>query len=264
MTDSVHHDTETAPRHATPGSAAPTPLLDVTHLSVRYDGVQAVTDVSFALHPGEVLAVIGANGAGKTSLLNAITGIIPKAAGHVRYAGSNIDRAQPEELVRAGITLVPERRELFAALSVQDNLRLGAYHRIMSGQRAAVQGDLARTYHIFPRLAERRQQLAGTMSGGEQQMLAVGRAIMSRPQLLLLDEPSLGLAPLIVEEIFRVLAELKTQGTTLLLIEQNARAALKLADHGLVLETGEVVLRAPARELLDHPRVTEAYLGLGA
>ena len=232
-------------------------------MSVRYGGVQALSNASLSVRKGELVTVIGANGAGKTSLLNAVMGIIPKHEGRVTYAGEDISRAVPEGLVEKGITLVPERRELFAALSAEDNLRLGAFHRFRKRDKTIKQ-DLAQVYETFPRLAERKKQLAGTMSGGEQQMLAIGRAVMSRPQLLLLDEPSLGLAPLIVKEIFRVVEGLKAQGVTVLLIEQNAKAALRLADYGYLLETGEVVLGASAAELANHERVAEAYLGLSA
>ena len=237
--------------------------LEVENLSVRYGGVHALSGVSLKVRKGALVTVIGANGAGKSSLLNAITGVIPKHAGSVVYGGEDISSAAPETLVGKGLTLVPERRELFAALSVLDNLRLGAYHRFLK-RDSSIRESLARVFDTFPRLAERKNQLAGTMSGGEQQMLALGRAMMSGPKLLLLDEPSLGLAPLIVEEIFRVVQNLKAQGTTVLLIEQNARAALKLADYGYLLETGEVVLGAPAGELMHHERVVEAYLGLSS
>ena len=236
-------------------------VLEVENLSVRYGGVHALDNVSLKVRKGALVTVIGANGAGKSSLLNAITGIIPKHAGSVVYGGEDISSAAPETLVGKGLTLVPERRELFAALSVVDNLRLGAYHRFLK-RDTRIRESMAYVFDTFPRLAERKNQLAGTMSGGEQQMLALGRAMMSGPKLLLLDEPSLGLAPLIVEEIFRVVQNLKAQGTTVLLIEQNARAALKLADYGYLLETGEVVLGAPAGELMHHERVVEAYLGL--
>ncbi|WHZ09846.1 MAG: branched-chain amino acid ABC transporter, ATP-binding protein LivF [Burkholderiaceae bacterium] len=234
-------------------------LLKIEGLEVHYGGVQALTDVSLSVRRGEVVTVIGANGAGKSSLLNAIVGVVPAQATALRYAGADISRMSPEALVRRGITLVPERRELFADLTVEDNLRLGAYTRSKDG---SVREDLAQVYSIFPRLAERKRQRANTMSGGEQQMLAVGRAMMAKPQLLLLDEPSLGLAPLIVQEIFRVLGQLKEAGTTVLVIEQNARAALNLADYGYVLETGKVVLSAPADELFNDSRVREAYLGV--
>ena len=236
-------------------------VLEVQSLSVRYGGVQALSRVSLSVRKGELVTVIGANGAGKSSLLNAVMGIVPKCEGSVVYESEDISRAVPEGLVEKGITLVPERRELFASLSVEDNLRLGAFHRFRKRDKG-IKEDLAQVYDTFPRLAERKKQLAGTMSGGEQQMLAIGRAVMSRPRLLLLDEPSLGLAPLIVKEIFCVLENLKAQGVTVLLIEQNAKAALRLADYGYLLETGEVVLGAFAKELANHERVAEAYLGL--
>ena len=239
------------------------PLLRVEGLSVRYGGVQALNDVSLTVERGTLVSVIGANGAGKTSLLNALTGVVPKAAGRVVYDGVDITRAAPEDLVPRGVTLVPERRELFAALNVADNLQLGAYHRYARRGRG-IREDLARVYETFPRLGERKKQLAGTLSGGEQQMLAIGRAMMSSPKLLLLDEPSLGLAPLIVKAIFEVVARLRAEGTTVLLIEQNARAALRLADYAYLLETGEVVAGAPAAELAQDERVARAYLGLGA
>ncbi len=240
---------------------ASSPLLKVEGLSVRYGGVQALAGVSLEVMPGSLVTVIGANGAGKTSLLNAVTGVVPKQSGRVFYRGEDISRSEPETLVGRGVTLVPERRELFAALSVRDNLQLGAFHRYQKRDKG-IREDLERVFATFPRLEERKGQLAGTMSGGEQQMLALGRAMMSRPRLLLLDEPSLGLAPLIVQEIFRVIRRLLQEGTTILLIEQNARAALNLADYGYLLETGEVVLSAPAAELMRDPRVAEAYLGL--
>jgi len=235
-------------------------LLRIEDLDVLYGGVQALHGVSLSVREGEVVSVIGANGAGKTSLLSAIVGVVPAQVSVLNYAGRNIAGRAPESLVRDGITLVPEHRELFSDLTVQDNLRLGAFHRRRKGDR--VEDDLAQVYSIFPRLAERKRQRAGTMSGGEQQMLAMGRALMAKPRLLLLDEPSLGLAPLIVQEIFRVLEQLRAEGTTVLLIEQNARAALKLADYGYVLETGEVILGAPAAELADDERIQQAYLGM--
>lgn len=237
-------------------------LLVVRDLDVRYGGVQALNGVNVSVLEGELVTVIGANGAGKSSLLNAVVGVVPKAGGSVEFGGQEITDAIPEELVGSGVVLVPERRELFPALPVEDNLRLGAFARMSDGRQAMAE-ELERVYATFPRLGERRRQLAGTMSGGEQQMLAMGRAMMARPRLLLLDEPSLGLAPLIVEEIFRVIAELRASGTTVLLIEQNARMALKLADHAYLLETGSVLLGAPAAELAGDPRVVQAYLGLG-
>jgi len=243
-------------------ASSPDVVLRVHGLSVRYGGVEALHEVHLSVREGELVSVIGANGAGKSSLLNAVVGLTPKAGGLVWAFGRDITHDTPEALVGRGVVLVPERRELFAALSVRDNLRLGAFTRSQRGD-TRVRDDLDRVYATFPRLAERRRQLAGTMSGGEQQMLAVGRAMMARPRLLLLDEPSLGLAPLIVEEIFHVVRALKEGGSTVLLIEQNARAALRMADHGYLLETGEVVLGAPAAELARDPRVARAYLGVG-
>ena len=235
-------------------------LLQVNELHVHYGGVQALNDVSLSVRASEVVTVIGANGAGKSSLLNAIVGLVPSQASGLHYAGDDISGISPEALVRRGVTLVPERRELFPGLTVHDNLRLGSFHR--RRHSAEVRSDLEQVYAIFPRLAERKEQRAVTMSGGEQQMLAVGRAMMTRPRLLLLDEPSLGLAPLIVQDIFHVLGQLKAAGTTVLLIEQNARAALKLADYAYVLETGELILGAPAEDMARNARVQEAYLGM--
>ena len=244
------------------GAAAgqPEAMLLVEGLSVRYGGVTALDAVDLSVPRGELVAVIGANGAGKSSLVNAVVGIVPKAAGRVLLDGEDVSRESPERLVAKGVVLVPERRELFAALSVDDNLQLGAYSRYLRGERA-FGSSLAQVYETFPQLADRRRQLAGTLSGGEQQMLAMGRAMMAQPRLLLLDEPSLGLAPLIVEEIFRVVESLRAAGTTVLLIEQNARAALRLADRGYLLETGNVLLSAPAAELAQDERVASAYLG---
>ena len=241
--------------------AASDQALLVTHdLTVRYGGVEALNAVNVSVLEGELVTVIGANGAGKSSLVNSVVGVVPKAGGRVEFAGDDITAAQPEELVGEGVVLVPERRELFPALPVEDNLRLGAYARARMGRKVIAE-ELDRVYTTFPRLAERRRQLAGTMSGGEQQMLAMGRAMMASPRLLLLDEPSLGLAPLIVEEIFNVVAKLRDSGATVLLIEQNARAALRLADHAYLLEAGNVRLGASAKDMADDERVATAYLG---
>ena len=242
------------------GATATPPLLAVEGLSVRYGGVLALDAVDLSVGRGQLVTVIGANGAGKSSLVNAVVGVVPKAGGRVLVDGEDVTRSTPEALVGRGVVLVPERRELFAALSVDDNLRLGAYRRYLRGERD-LKASLDEVYATFPQLGARRRQLAGTMSGGEQQMLAIGRAMMARPRLLLLDEPSLGLAPLIVEEIFRVVGALRDAGATVLLIEQNARAALRLADHGYLLETGTVLLSAPAAELARDERVASAYLG---
>jgi branched-chain amino acid transport system ATP-binding protein len=235
-------------------------MLSVTNLSVHYGAVEAVRDVSFFVKAGEVVTLIGPNGAGKTTTLLALMNILA-ATGDVTYDGQPLRGKSTESLVAQGLILVPEKRELFADMSVEDNLRLGAYARYRRGDKN-LKDDLVQVYDLFPRLQERRRQLAGTMSGGEQQMLAVGRALMGRPQLLMLDEPSLGLAPLIVQEIFSILLRLKRGGTTILLVEQNARAALKLADRGYVLDAGELVLEGAASDLAQDPRVLESYLGI--
>ncbi len=237
-------------------------ILEVENLTVRYGAVEAVRNVSFYVEEGEVVTLIGPNGAGKTTTLMALAGLLP-ALGRVTYRGRPALGRTTEALAADGLVLVPERRELFAELSVEDNLLLGAFTRYRRGERD-LKASLEHVYGLFPRLYERRRQLAGTMSGGEQQMLAIGRALMAKPRLLMLDEPSLGLAPLIVQEIFRTLAQLKQHGTTILLVEQNAKAALALADRGYVLETGEIQLSGPARELAQDPRVLESYLGLRA
>ncbi|GAA6754632.1 ABC transporter ATP-binding protein [Thermus thalpophilus] len=234
-------------------------MLRVEGLSVRYGPLEAVRGVSFHLREGEALAVIGPNGAGKTSLLRGLLGLA-RTEGRVALDGEVLVRRSPEDLLRRGLVLVPEGRALFPGLSVEDNLRLGGFLRFRKGED--LRPDLARVYGLFPRLKERRGQLAGTLSGGEQQMLAIGRALMARPRLFLLDEPSLGLAPLMVREIYRILAALKGEGVTLLVVEQNAKVALELADRGLVLEAGEVALEGSAKELWQNPKVVEAYLGL--
>jgi branched-chain amino acid transport system ATP-binding protein len=244
---------------ARPPSGAP--LLEVRGLSVRYGKVTAVRDVSLSVAEGRIATVIGPNGAGKTTLLAAVAGLLPAAGGEVRLDGQDVTGAPVEENAARGLALVPETRELFTGMSVEDNLVLGAFplRRAGRGARAAL---LAEVYGIFPRLQERRGQLAGTLSGGERQMLALGRALMSRPRLLLLDEPSLGLAPLVVREIFQIVTRLRERGVSILLVEQNARAALQIADEGFVLETGEVTLAGSAADLAGDPRVIETYLGL--
>jgi len=237
-------------------------ILDVRHLSVAYGKVEALHDVSLTIRRGEIVTVIGPNGAGKTTLLSALMGLLP-ASGEIVYMGSAQRREREvEDLVRHGMTLVPEKRELFAEMSVEDNLLLGAFDRYRTGHRDHME-TMDEVFELFPRLEERRVQLAGTLSGGERQMLAMGRALMAKPRLLMLDEPSLGLAPLIIKEIFRIIAELKETGVAILLVEQNARAALHIADYGYVLETGEVSLAGPSSELAADPRVIESYLGLG-
>jgi branched-chain amino acid transport system ATP-binding protein len=236
-------------------------ILRVDALSASYGGVEALHGVSLALKPGEIATVIGPNGAGKTTLLNAIMGVIP-SRGAVVFAGERLGSLEVEARLRRGLCLVPEKRELFASMSVADNLELGAFSRREG--RAARQAAIEEVYGLFPRLKERRAQLAGTLSGGERQMLAMGRALMARPKVLMLDEPSLGLAPLIVAEIFRIVSELRARGTAILLVEQNARAALEVADHALVLELGAVTLAGPSRVLANDPRVHAAYFGAAA
>ncbi len=238
------------------------PLLDVRDLCVAYGKVEAVHRVALRVEEGRIVTVIGPNGAGKTTLLAALMGMLP-ARGSVGYAGKEMTRIEPEQRVNRGLCLVPERRELFAAMTVEDNLLLGAFHRYRKRDKA-IATDFEQVYQLFPRLHERRRQLAGTLSGGERQMLALGRALMSRPRLLMLDEPSLGLAPLIVRDIFRVIAGLRKTGVSILLVEQNARAALQVADYGYVLETGEIALEGPSAELASNPRVIESYLGLAS
>jgi branched-chain amino acid transport system ATP-binding protein len=234
-------------------------LLDIVDLHVAYGKVEAVHGVSLTVAEGSIVTVIGPNGAGKTTLLAAIMGLLP-SRGDIVYAGARVNRMSVEERVAQRMCLVPERRELFAAMTVADNLELGAFHRHRARDRT-----LAKTrdevYQRFPRLAERRVQLAGTLSGGERQMLALGRALMAAPRLLLLDEPSLGLAPLIVKEIFSIIAALRAAGVSILLVEQNARAALQIASHGYVLETGTVALAGPSVEISRDVRVAATYLG---
>lgn len=235
-----------------------TTLLSVTDLHVSYGKVEVVSGVSLEVQAGHIVTVIGPNGAGKTTLLAALIGLLP-SKGESWYDAQDLRILSTEERVRRGICLVPERRELFTEMTVADNLVLGAYTRW--GDREAVQRDLQEVYERFPRLSERRSQLAATLSGGERQMLALGRALMARPRLLLLDEPSLGLAPLIVREIFRIVTGLRELGVSILLVEQNARAALETADYGYVLETGCIVHAGPAVSLIHDPRVIASYLG---
>ena len=236
--------------------------LEVDGLSVAYGKVEALHGASLRVAEGSIATVIGPNGAGKTTLLGAIMGLLP-ARGALRYAGTLLGSMPAEDRVALGMCLVPERRELFAGLSVEDNLRLGAFHRRRDGA-SAIGADLEQVYARFPQLRERARQLAGTLSGGERQMLALGRALMAKPRLLLLDEPSLGLAPRLVREIFHIIADLKHTGVSMLLVEQNARAALQVADYGYVLETGSIVLEGAAKELAGNPRVVETYLGLSS
>ena len=233
-------------------------LLAVDRLAVHYGGIRAVQGVTLEVAEGETICVIGANGAGKSTTLRALVGLAPAAAGRITYAGRDITALPVHARARLGLSLVPEGRGIFPRMTITENLRMGAYqHR----DGTAVRQDLERVLALFPRLAERQAQVAGTLSGGEQQMLAVGRALMSRPRLLLLDEPSMGLAPLVVEKIFATLREVAAQGVTLMLVEQNANLALQLSDRGYVLDNGRVAISGRAADLLQDPRVRTAYLG---
>ena len=234
-----------------------TAMLEVRGLAVNYGRIEAVRGIDFALATGEITALVGANGAGKTTTLLALSGLLPKASGQVLFEGEDITRLPAHQIVARGIVQVPEGRAIFTTMTVMENLELGAYR---PGLKAAV-NELETVLQLFPPLKERLHGLAGNLSGGEQQMLAIGRALMAKPRLLLLDEPSMGLAPLVVQEIFRVLRAINGSGLTLLLVEQNVRQALKLAQCGYVLENGAMALAGSGRELLHHPRVLEAYLG---
>ncbi|HEY8532450.1 MAG TPA: ABC transporter ATP-binding protein [Micromonospora sp.] len=234
-------------------------LLEVENVSLHYGRIQALHGISLSVAAGEVVTLIGANGAGKTTTMRAISGLRPVSAGRILFDGEDITRLRADLRVRRGLCLVPEGRGIFPGLTVLENLDMGAYTR---RDRKAVAADLARVFDLFPRLAERRKQLGGTLSGGEQQMLAVGRALMSRPKLLLLDEPSMGLAPMLIQQIFSIITEINKQGTTVLLVEQNAQQALSRADRAYVLETGRIVRSGTGQELLRDPAVKEAYLGV--
>ena len=238
-------------------------LLETRNVSTFYGQIQALNNIQLQVGEGEIVAIIGANGAGKTTLLNTICGVHPPRDGQVTFRGQDITRLAAERVVRLGISHVPERRQVFGTMSTVDNLILGAYHRYGKEKKENIEADMEYVFQLFPILKERRKQMAGTLSGGEQQMLAIGRGLMAKPQLLLLDEPSLGLAPLLVREIFRVMTDLREHGTTILLVEQNARAALRIADRAYVLDTGKVALEGTAQELLADERVQSAYLGKG-
>jgi branched-chain amino acid transport system ATP-binding protein len=234
------------------------PLLAVENLAVSYGGIKAVKGIDLAVHRGELVCLIGANGAGKTTTLKGICGIQPVTSGVVRYDGRDVTGRAPFELVRAGLAMVPEGRGVFGGLTIEENLAMGAYART---DRRGVAADLERVYSLFPRLRERRRQTAGTLSGGEQQMLAIGRSLMSRPKLLLLDEPSMGLAPLMVQKVFETVIAVAGEGVTMLLIEQNAKLALEVANRGYVMESGVITLSGDAKALLGNPAVRAAYLG---
>jgi branched-chain amino acid transport system ATP-binding protein len=232
-------------------------MLRVNGLRVAYGGIQAVKGAGFEVRQGELVSLIGANGAGKTTTLKAVTGLQPVAAGDIEFMGRSIKGQGPWELVKQGLVMVPEGRGCFTRMTITENLMMGAFVR----DDAEIEADIDKVFTIFPRLKERRAQLSGTMSGGEQQMLAMGRALMARPKVLLLDEPSMGLSPIMVDKIFEVVADIHQRGTTILLVEQNASRALQLADRGYVMESGEVTMNGPAKQLLDDPKVRAAYLG---
>ncbi len=236
-------------------------MLEVQNISTLYGRIRALKEVSLAVNTGEIVSLIGANGAGKTTLLNSISGIVPAKQGQILLDGRNITRLAPEAIVKVGISQVPERRQVFGDLTVHDNLTLGAYLRLRRREVQAVGQDMDYVFDLFPLLKDRSHQLAGTLSGGEQQMLAIGRGLMARPKVLLLDEPSLGLAPILVQHIFRVIQRLQEANTTILLVEQNALAALNISDRAYVLKAGRVVLDGTAQELIANKEVQRAYLG---
>ena len=233
------------------------PILQVDNINVYYGSIHAIKGISFEVNEGEIVTLIGANGAGKSTTLNTIAGLLRSRTGSVTFLGENLAKIPAHKIVSRGLALVPEGRRVFLQMTVQENLEMGAYTQ--GGSSAAT--DLGRVYELFPRLKERRRQVAGTLSGGEQQMLAMGRALMSHPKLLMLDEPSMGLAPILVEQIFEIIRTLHQAGTTILLVEQNAQAALSIADRGYVLETGKIVTSGTGAELLASPEIKKAYLG---
>ncbi|MEK6742087.1 MAG: ABC transporter ATP-binding protein [Nitrospirota bacterium] len=236
-------------------------MLRVHNLSAGYGSLHVLRRLSLHVKPGEIVTIIGANGAGKSTLLRTITGLLRASSGEVLFKGEDIQRIPPEQVVFRGCSLVPEGRQVFAAMPVRENLLLGAYVQHKRGKRDEVAHDLDRVFGLFPVLRQREHQLAGTLSGGEQQMLAIGRALMARPTLIMLDEPSMGLAPLIVKDIFHIIAKIRDEGCTVLLVEQNARSALKIANRGYVLETGRIILEGDAGDLLANREIQRAYLG---
>ena len=233
-------------------------LLKVKGLAVAYGGIQAVKGVDMEVCEGELVTLIGSNGAGKTTTMKAITGTLPLQAGQIEYLGQSIQGQGPWDLVRQGLAMVPEGRGVFTRMTILENLQMGAYIR---SDAAGIRDDIEKVFHTFPRLRERKDQLAGTMSGGEQQMLAMGRALMSRPRVLLLDEPSMGLSPIMVDKIFEVVRDVYAQGVTVLLVEQNASRALAIADRGYVMDSGLITMSGPGRDMLSDPKVRAAYLG---
>lgn len=236
-------------------------MIRIRNLDAGYGKLRVLKHVSMHVNPGEIVTIIGANGAGKTTMLNTISGLLKARAGDMAFMGNDITRVPAERRVAMGISLVPEGRQVFSTMSVAENLSMGAYVLHRQGRKAEIRTALEHVYELFPRLKEREGQLAGTLSGGEQQMLAMARALMAGPRLVMMDEPSMGLAPLIVKEIFKIIVRLRQEGNTVLLVEQNAKASLKIADRGYVLETGRVILQGPADELLENREVQRAYLG---
>jgi branched-chain amino acid transport system ATP-binding protein len=233
-------------------------MLEIKDLQVYYGGIHALKGVTMEVPENKIVTLVGANGAGKSTTLRAISSLVPASAGTITFKGEDITGKRTVDIVKKGITLVPEGRRIFANLTVLENLQMGAYAR---NDKEGIQSDLNKVYETFPRLKEREWQVAGTLSGGEQQMLAIGRALMSKPKLIMMDEPSLGLAPILVQEVFRIIQRINEQGMTILLIEQNATAALEIADYGYVLETGNIVLEGPGPELANKEEVRRAYLG---
>ena len=233
-------------------------MLEVKNLNVHYGVIHALKDVSMEVKEGEIVSLIGANGAGKTTLLHSISGLLKKTSGDIMFLGHSLNKTSAKNIVKEGITQVPEGRHIFPGMSVYENLIIGAYLR---KDKEGIKEDLNNVYTLFPRLKERKKQLAGTLSGGEQQMLAMGRALMAKPKILLLDEPSMGLSPLLVKEIFRIIEEINKQGTTILLVEQNAKMALSIADRGYVMETGKIVMSGTGAELIESSDIQKAYLG---
>jgi len=238
-------------------------MLAIRNLRSYYGRMQALKGVSLHVEEGEVVSLIGANGAGKTTLLNSIVGLVSSLTGQILFSDTDIIHRNPRQIIRMGVSLVPEGRQLFAPLTVMENLILGAYQRYRKDKKSEIKNDLEKVFVLFPILKERKSQIAGTLSGGEQQMLAIGRSLMARPKLILMDEPSMGLAPLVTTQIFQIISELHKQGTTILLVEQNAEAALRISSRAYVIETGRVVLQGMSQELLHNQEVRRAYLGRG-